>query len=70
MAIDEKKPTFWQVIKSVCAAFFGVQSSKNRERDFTKGNPLHFILIGIVLTTIFVLTVYGVVRLVLASVHH
>ncbi len=70
MPIDEKKPTLWQVTKSVFAAFFGVQSSKVRERDFTKGNPLHFIIIGIILTTIFVLTVYGVVRLVLASVHH
>lgn len=70
MPLDEKKPTLWEVIKSVLAAFFGVQSSQNRERDFTKGNPLHFIIIGIILTTIFVLTVYGVVRLVLASVHH
>ena len=70
MTEEEKKPTLWEVIKSVSAAFFGVQSAKNRERDFSKGNPLHFIFIGIVLTTIFVLTVYGVVRLVLASAGH
>lgn len=67
---DEEKPTLWQVTKSVLAAFFGVQSGKNRERDFTKGNPLHFIIIGIIATTIFVLMVYGVVRLVLASAMH
>jgi len=70
MAEEEKKPTLWQMTKSVLAAFFGVQSSKVRERDFSKGNPLHFIIIGIVATTIFVLVVYGVVRLVLATVGH
>lgn len=67
MSEPEEKPTLWQVTKSVLAAFFGVQSSKVRKRDFSTGNPWHFIVIGIVATTIFVLMVYGVVRLVLAS---
>lgn len=70
MTDEEKKPSFWQMTHSVLAAFFGVQSGKARERDFTKGNPWHFIVIGIVATTVFVLVVYGVVRLVLASAHH
>lgn len=69
MADEEKKPTFWQMIKSVSGAFFGVQSSKVRERDFSKGNPWHFIVIGIIATTIFVLVVYGVVHLVLENAH-
>jgi hypothetical protein len=70
MADEEKKPTLWQMTQSVLAAFFGVQSGKVRERDFTKGNPWHFIIIGIVATTVFVLVVYGVVRLVLANAIH
>ena len=65
---SEKKPTLWQVIKSVLGAMLGVQSSKVRERDFTKGNPWAFIIVGLVFTILFVLTIYGVVRWVLAGV--
>lgn len=50
---------------SVLAAFFGVQSSATRERDFEHGRPIHFILMGLVLTVIFLLLVWGLVKLVL-----
>lgn len=61
------KPTLWQVIKSVLAAMFGVQNSQNRERDFTQGNPWAFIVVGIMMVTLFVLAIYGVVHWVIAS---
>jgi hypothetical protein len=61
----EEKVSLLDVFKSVNAAFFGVQSSKNRERDFTKGKPSHYIIIGIVMTVVFILVVVGVVKLVL-----
>ena len=57
---------FWQVTASVLAAMFGVQSQKNRERDFSKGKPIHFIVIGLAATALFALTVFGVVRLILS----
>lgn len=53
--------TFFEVMLSVLASAFGVQSSKNRERDFAKGNPVHFIMVGILFTVIFVV---GMVLLV------
>ncbi|MBF8222106.1 DUF2970 domain-containing protein [Halomonas sp. 328] len=37
----------WQVIKSVLAAFFGVQKERQRRRDFEEGRPGHFILVGL-----------------------
>jgi hypothetical protein len=58
-------PTLWQTIASVAASFFGVQSSKNRQRDFTHGKPLHFIVVGLVATVVFVALVILVVRLAL-----
>lgn len=61
------KPSIWQVVKSVLAAMFGVQNSQDRERDFTHGNPWVFIVVGIVLVTIFVLVLYGVVHWVVAG---
>lgn len=57
----------WQVIGSVLAAAFGVQSSKNRERDFKEGKFLTFIVAGIVFTALFVGTVYLVVTTVLEN---
>ncbi|GAA0556230.1 DUF2970 domain-containing protein [Halomonas salifodinae] len=37
----------WQVIKSVLAAFFGVQKERQRRRDFEGGRPADFILVGL-----------------------
>ncbi len=60
-----KKPTRLQVAWSVIAAAFGVQSSKNRERDFSHGDPATFIIAGLGFTVLFVLTLVGIVYLVL-----
>ncbi|WP_355662190.1 DUF2970 domain-containing protein [Halomonas salifodinae] len=50
----------WQVIKSVLAAFFGVQKERQRRRDFEEGRPGHFILVGLVLAGLLVALVVGV----------
>ena len=64
----KKEPLgFWQVVFSTLASFFGVQSQKNRERDFKHGNPLAFIVAGLILTVLFIATVITVVKLVLSS---
>lgn len=64
-AEDVREPRFWEVVMSVLAAALGVQSSKNRKRDFTRGNPLVFISAGIIFTVLFVLTLVGIVNLIL-----
>ncbi len=63
-----QKPTLWQVIKSMLAAMFGVQSDQVYRRDFEKGNPWAYIVVGIVITVVFVLTLVLVVKWVLAGV--
>jgi hypothetical protein len=62
---EAHEPRFREVVMSVLAAALGVQSLKNRERDFTKGNPLVFIAAGLIFTILFVLTLIGVVNLIL-----
>jgi len=62
---QSKAPNLWQVIASVLAAAFGVQSSKNRERDFQHGNVATFVGVGLVATVLFVLLIYGIVALVI-----
>lgn len=59
------KPSVLQVIGSVFAAAFGVQSSANRERDFTGGSAKVYIIAGLIFTVLFVLTILTVVKLVL-----
>lgn len=66
-APSHRKPGFWQVAISTLAAAFGVQSSKNRERDFSRGNVYTYIAAGVIFTAVFVLAVVGVVKLVLAN---
>lgn len=57
------------VVRSVLSAAFGVQSNRNKERDFSHGNYRHFIVAGLVFTILFVLTLVVVVKLVLAGAH-
>lgn len=57
----------FQVVGSVFAAGLGVQSSKNRERDFKQGSFSVFIVAGIVFTLLFMGTVFSVVQLVLKN---
>jgi hypothetical protein len=56
-----------QVVGSVFAAGLGVQSSKNRERDFKQGRAGTFIIAGLLFTALFIGTVYTIVSLVLSS---
>lgn len=56
---------FRAALLSVLAAAFGVQSERNRRRDFARGRPAQFIALGVLFTALFVLLVYGAVRLVL-----
>jgi hypothetical protein len=57
----------FQVIGSVFAAGLGVQSSKNRERDFKQGKFGIFLAAGFIFTLLFIGTVYTVVQLVLKN---
>lgn len=41
--------SIFAVLQSVLAAFFGVQKSSNRQRDFEQGNIGCFIITGVLL---------------------
>ena len=64
---SSQKPKLIAVIKSILAAGIGVQSDKNRTRDFEQGNPLTFIIGGIVFTLLFIATLATVVGFVLIN---
>ena len=54
-------PKILRVVQSTLAAAIGVQSKKNRERDFEEGNAGTFIVAGILFTVLFVATIVVVV---------
>jgi hypothetical protein len=62
---DDDRLRFMELLQSVLAALLGVQSEAARHRDFSKGRPLHFIIIGVVATVLLVLVFAGIVRLIL-----
>jgi hypothetical protein len=63
---ENNKPlTFWEMLQSVLSAALGVQSGKNRSRDFSRGKPSHFIIMGVLFTFVFVLLIFAAVKLVL-----
>lgn len=57
-----KDPGLGQAAASAVAALFGVQSSKNREQDFSSKSPARFIFMGAVMTCVFITCVLFAVR--------
>lgn len=57
---------FFDAIKSVMAAFVGVQKKKNLQEDFNKKSATPFIVAGLLMAVLFVITVYTVVNIVLS----
>ncbi|GGQ03391.1 DUF2970 domain-containing protein [Shewanella litoralis] len=58
--------SFWRVFTSTVAAFFGVQTEQNRQKDFQSHSPLPFIIMGIILAIGLVLTLILIVNQVLS----
>ena len=56
-----------RAFRSVFCAFLGVQTEENRNRDFERGRFTVFVVAGIVMTVSFMITVYCLVRLAIAS---
>lgn len=59
------QPSIFQVIKSVLAAFAGIQSKENRELDFKEGKMSHYIAVGAVVTILFIVTLIFVVSMII-----
>tara|TARA_B100002049_G_C15997886_1_gene340190 strand:- start:630 stop:884 length:255 start_codon:yes stop_codon:yes gene_type:complete len=59
---SDKKPGFFSVLQSVIAAMFGVQSDSKRQQDFEKGNAAEYIVVGIIMVVVFILTIMWVVN--------
>ena len=61
------KIPFYRVVLSVLQASFGVQSEHNRERDFTSGKFMPYVVAAVLFTILFVITLIVIVNMVLGS---
>ncbi len=64
-AEKQKKITPLSFMGSIVAAWFGVQTKANRDRDFEHGKFHHFVIGGIIFAVLFVLFVVGIVKVVM-----
>jgi len=64
---EANKPKLRQVVGSIFAGMFGVQTERNRQRDFSHSSPLPFILAGISFILLFILLMMGIVTLVMKT---
>lgn len=58
---------FFAVLQSIAAAGLGVQSSKNRARDFQHGKAIHFVVGGVIGTLVFLLIVWVFVKVLIGT---
>jgi len=56
-----------RIVKSVMASFIGVQTQSNYDKDANMGSFVPFIVIGLLMAIVFVLTVWTLVNLLIAN---
>lgn len=65
---ERKHATLGQVIAGVLASFFGVRRTQKHEEGMAKASPAQIIIVGLMLTALFVSLLVVIVRLVLSLV--
>lgn len=67
MSVPNQGPGFWQVVKSVAASAFGVQSEKNRIQDFEQSQSIvPYAVVGVVFVILFIVGIMLVVNLAIS----
>ena len=60
----KRKAGFLETVKAVASSFFGVRGGRAHRQDMSRLNPLHVIVVGIMLAAVFVVTLLMVARAV------
>ncbi|WP_297475276.1 DUF2970 domain-containing protein [uncultured Photobacterium sp.] len=60
------RTTAWQIIKSVLAALFGVQSQQQQQQDFQHSSPWLFIVIGGIVIVLLVIILIAIAHQAIA----
>ncbi len=63
-AENVKKSSFTQTLSAVLWSFFGVRRSDKRTKDMETLNPIHVIIVGLLVAAVFVASLILLVRTV------
>lgn len=55
LPVHKRKGSIWRTAKAVLWSFVGLRSRSDYEKDIEQLNPLHIVIIGLVLTVFFVI---------------
>lgn len=59
--------SFKRTLLAVLWSFFGVRKSKDLERDVSELNPLHVVIVGVIVAAVFVGVLFALVQWVIRS---
>jgi hypothetical protein len=62
-----RRGSLWRTVRAVGWSFFGVRKGRDLEQDVGELNPLHVVVVGVVLAALFVVALVLVVNWVIAS---
>jgi hypothetical protein len=65
--LSKRKLNFFQTLKAVSWAMFGVRKGQGYEEDIAKLNPVHLVIAGLLFGVIFVLSLVLIVQWAVAS---
>lgn len=63
----QRKLNFFQTLKAIAWAMFGVRKGSGYQEDMSKLNPVHLIIAGLLCGVLFVASLVMVVRLAISS---
>lgn len=63
-----KKSNIWQVLQSVLAAFFGVQTKAKFDHDAGQTDYKAYLIVGLIMTILFVISLSYFVRWLVADI--
>ena len=65
--LAQRKPNFFQTLKAIAWAMFGVRKGTGYQEDIEKLNPVHLVVAGLLFGVLFVVSLVTIVGLVLSS---
>lgn len=65
--LSKRKLNFFQTLKAISWAMFGVRKGKGYEEDIAKLNPVHLVIAGLLFGVIFVVGLVMLVKWVVAT---
>ena len=65
--LAHRKLNFFQTLKAIAWAMFGVRKGTGYQEDIEKLNPVHLVIAGLLFGVLFVVSLVTIVGLVLSS---